>query len=170
MLYTDAQKQEHISEILGLLYQIALRDSRIPIVLPSGEFTEEAGIAVRAFQEAYGLPVTGEIDDATWERIAAVYHDLLDKAVPLVIYPSGGLILQTGDGGELVQLVQVLLRIAAQHFPNLPLIAVTGDYDAGTADAVTVLQKIAALPESGKMDRDTWNALAGLIRRLPLSM
>ena len=31
MLYTEAQKQEHIEEILGLLYQIALRDSRIPI-------------------------------------------------------------------------------------------------------------------------------------------
>ena len=61
MLYTESQKQEHIEEILGLLYQIALRDSRIPIVLPAKEFTEEAALAVRAYQEAYGLPVTGEM-------------------------------------------------------------------------------------------------------------
>ena len=38
MLYTEAQKQEHVEEILGLLYQIALRDSRIPVVLPQKEF------------------------------------------------------------------------------------------------------------------------------------
>ena len=45
MLYTEAQMQEHVEEILGLLYQIALRDSRIPAVLPQREFSEEAGLA-----------------------------------------------------------------------------------------------------------------------------
>ena len=62
MLYTEAQMQEHVEEILGLLYQIALRDSRIPAVLPQREFSEEAGLAVRAYQEAYGLPMTAGSD------------------------------------------------------------------------------------------------------------
>ena len=39
MLYTEVQKQEHIEEILNLLYQISLRDSRIPIVLPGKEYS-----------------------------------------------------------------------------------------------------------------------------------
>ena len=86
MLYTDAQKQEHIEEILGLLYQIALRDSRIPIVLPQKEFTEEAALAVRAFQEAYGLPVTGEIDGDTWDSIVQTSRELTETAAPLVLF------------------------------------------------------------------------------------
>jgi peptidoglycan hydrolase-like protein with peptidoglycan-binding domain len=170
MLYTESQKQEHIEEILTYLYQIALRDSRIPIVLPSKEFTDEAGLAVRAYQEAYGLPVTGEIDDATWESIVDTYHRLMDAAEPLILFPAGEFLLREGDGGELVRLVQVLYNLAANRYGNLPEIAVTGKYDSATADAVRVLQRIAALPETGAMDRDTWNRLAALINRMPLEL
>ena len=113
MLYTDAQKQEHIEEILGLLYQIALRDRRIPIVLPQKEFTEEAALAVRAFQEAYGLPVTGEIDSETWNAIADTYRALTASAAPLLVFPSGRFQLQPGERSGLVSLVQSLLNLTA---------------------------------------------------------
>ena len=168
MLYTEAQKQEHIEEILTLLYQVALRDSRIPVVLPGKTYTEEAALAVRAFQQAYGLPVTGEIDDATWNAIAAAYHSLLDAAQPLVLFPAGTFILQEGDRGDLVHLVQILIRLAAGHYANLEPIPVTGIFDAETAAAVRQLQRIAGLPESGAVDRQTWNRLAALINSLPL--
>ena len=170
MLYTEAQKQEHIEEILGLLYQISLRDGRVPIVLPSNTFTEDAALAVRAYQEAYGLPVTGEIDEATWNSIVETYHKLMDSAEPLVLFPSGEFLLQEGDGGELVRLVQVLLNLAAGRYGNLDMIPVTGQYDAATAGAVRNLQRISSLPQSGAMDRSTWNRLAALINRTPLEI
>lgn len=170
MLYTDAQKQEHIGEILGLLYQIALRDSRIPIVLPGSEYTEEAALAVRAYQQAYGLPVTGEIDGDTWDSIVETYHRLMDEAAPLTIFPAGGFLLQERDSGELVQLVQVLLNLAAAHFGNLMPIAVTGEYDAQTTDAVRKLQAVSALPETGILDRNTWNRLAALVNTLQIGI
>ena len=170
MLYTDAQKQEHIEEILGYLYQIALRDSRIPIVLPSKEFSEEAGIAVRAYQEAYGLPVTGEIDDATWDSITGTYRDMLEERVPLLVFPSPDFQLQTGDSGELVQLLQLLLRLTGNHFSNLKPVTVTGEYDTDTEHAVRQLQAIASLPVTGITDRKTWNALAMLMNRIPLGI
>lgn len=170
MLYTEAQKAEHTEEILGLLYQIALRDSRIPIVLPSDTFTEEAALAVRAFQQEYGLPVTGEIDGDTWDKIVTVYHDLTDRAVPLILFPSGGFLLQRGDSGELVQLVQILMNDAGRFFANLPVLEVTGEYDTQTEDAVKQLQQIAGLPESGILDRKTWDALATLVNQLPLEI
>ncbi len=170
MLYTDAQKQEHIEEILTYLYQIALRDSRIPIVLPSKEFTEEAGLAVRAYQEAYGLPVTGEIDGDTWDSIVATYREMMENAVPLIVFPSGSFLLREGDSGELVLLLQVLLRIAGDHFSNLSPVSASGTYDAPTAAAVSQLQEIAALPQTGIADRKTWNALASLINSIPLGI
>ena len=170
MLYTDAQKQEHIEEILTLLYQIALRDSRIPIVLPGKEYTDEAALAVRAYQEAYGLPVTGEIDGKTWDSIVNTYHELTDAAEPLRLFPQGAFLLQNGDSGELVELVQVLLDIAAAHYSNLPDITVDGVYGEETAGAVRALQEIASLPPTGAMDRETWNALAVLINSIRLSV
>jgi peptidoglycan hydrolase-like protein with peptidoglycan-binding domain len=170
MLYTDAQKQEHIEEILGLLYQIALRDSRIPAVLPQKEFSEEAALAVRAYQEAYGLPVTGEIDDSTWDSIVATYREMIESAVPLIVFPSAGFQLRRGDSGELVQLAQLLLRLAGNRFSNLEPVTVNGSYDEETEAAVIQLQQISALPQTGIMDRKTWNALAALINSIPLSI
>lgn len=170
MLYTDAQKQEHIEEILGYLYQIALRDSRIPIVLPSKEYTEEAALAVRAYQQAYGLPVTGEIDDKTWDSIVETYHKLMDKAEPLTIFPAGAFLLQKGDSGDLVQLVQVLYNLIAEHYSNLATITVDGDFDDETAAAVRAVQRLSALPETGAIDRQTWNRLAALVNSLPVSI
>ena len=170
MLYTDAQKRAHTEEILTLLYQIALRDSRIPIVLPTDEYTDEAALAVRAYQQAYGLPVTGEIDGATWDSIAATYHTLTDSAVPLTLFPAGTFVLQEGDRGDLVQLVQVLCNLAAKHYTNLPSVAVTGEFDAETADAVRRIQAFSSLPETGRLDRQGWNRLAALVNSLPLSI
>lgn len=170
MLYTEAQKQEHIEEILGYLYQIALRDSSIPIVLPGKDYTDEAALAVRAYQQAYDLPVTGEIDEATWNSIVETYHRLMDEAAPLVIFPSGAFLLQENDSGDLVMLVQVLLNLAASHYSNLPTVAVTGTFNEETADAIRKLQALSALPETGALDRPTWNRMAALVMSFPLGI
>ncbi len=170
MLYTEAQKQEHIEEILGLLYQISLRDGRIPVILPSKVFNEDAALAVRAYQDAYGLPVTGEIDDATWNSIVETYHRMMDAATPLILFPAGEFVLQPGSGGELVRLVQTLLNLAASRYDNLQTVEVNGQYDDATADAVRKLQAIASLPQTGEMNRETWNRLAALVNRVPLEI
>lgn len=168
MLYTDAQKKEHIQEILQLLYDISLRDSRIPTVLPSDRFTPEAGIAVRAFQEAYGLPITGEIDGDTWNTIVDTYHAVSDQPSPLMIFPNSGFILQQGDRGELVYLVQMLLEALAKRYENLPQVQPNSEFDAQTADAVRAFQAVSGLPQTGILDRDTWNHLAALVNQMRL--
>ena len=168
MLYTQAQQGDHIEEILGLLYQIALRDSRIPVILPGREFTEEAGLAVRAYQQAYGLPVTGEIDTATWDSIVQTYRRMTDRPMPLTVFPAPGFLLRPGDRGEMVSLVQVLFGMIAGRYDNLPAPAVTGEYDAETAEAVRVFQQIAGVPVNGILGRETWNRLAALIAQTPL--
>lgn len=168
MIYTDEQRGEHTEEILGYLYQLALKDSRIPIVLPGKEFTDEAALAVRAFQQAYGLPVTGEIDRTTWDTIVRTYRRLTGTPAPLTLFPMPGFVLQTGDRGELVHLVQVLLNLVSRRYENLPVIPVTGAFDAETADAVRRLQELAGLPATGILDRAVWDRLAALVSQLPL--
>lgn len=163
MIYTDAQKQDHIEEVLGYLYQIALHDHSIPIVMPSRKFTEEAGLAVRAYQQAHGLPVTGEIDGATWDSIVKTYHEEMDTTQPLVIFPGHSFALHKGDSGTIVQLIQVLLNISATHFKNLHTVTVTGVYDDATYQAVWRLQEIALIDPCGSINCPTWNCLASLI-------
>ncbi len=170
MAYTEADRTAHMREILNYLYHIAIRDQRIPIVTPSSEYTAETALAVRAYQQAYDLPITGEIDDATWNSITLTYRLLTDEAIPLTVFPHGGFMMQQGDTGELVYLVQVLLNTMARRYHNLPVIPVSGNYDKYTSDAVMRLQRLAALPENGVLDRVTWDHLALFINQLTLTL
>jgi hypothetical protein len=46
----------------------------IPSLIVNGDYDQETAEAIRIFQELFGLQVTGEIDYATWYRIAMLYE------------------------------------------------------------------------------------------------
>ena len=76
MAYTPAQEKAHIFELQEMLRGISMQNPAIPAVIPDGVYTEATAQAVRAFQQFYGLQVTGEVNGATWEKIAAVYQEI----------------------------------------------------------------------------------------------
>lgn len=49
----------------------------IPAVNPTGYFGAQTEQSVRAFQQQFGLPVTGVVDAIVWTAIADLYSDLL---------------------------------------------------------------------------------------------
>ncbi len=62
--------------------------------------------------------------------------------------------------------VQEFLRLIAQTYPDIPLIAVDGIYGAETTAAVRAFQKLFGLPPTGEVNYETWNALLAEYRRL----
>ena len=58
-----------------LRYISRLVDS-IPSVVPDNIYGRETIDSVMAFQEYFGLPITGIIDYPTWEMIVFVYEEL----------------------------------------------------------------------------------------------
>ncbi len=160
MPYTEEQKKEHIRELQGYLYGISLFDKRIPQILPDGRYDKETAKAVEAFQRIYGLPVTGETDPATWNKIVRVYMDYLDsEPEPYKAFPSRIYRAALGDSGELIYIIQAMLWKAAAWYDNMPKISVSGEYDADTEKAVKSFQKCCGLTESGCVDCITWNML-----------
>ena len=103
MPYTEQQKKEHIRELQSYLYAISMFDKNIPQILPDGVYDADTRAAVEAFQRTYGLPVTGDTDSATWNRIAAIYRDYLDGAPAAYhVFPSRSFTACIGDSGEVV--------------------------------------------------------------------
>ncbi|MBE6788122.1 MAG: spore cortex-lytic protein [Ruminococcaceae bacterium] len=74
---------ESIRLIQEYISYIALFFRSISTVAPTGYFGPGTAASVRRFQSEFGLPVTGVVDEATWNRIALVYSDLQTEQVRL---------------------------------------------------------------------------------------
>jgi peptidoglycan hydrolase-like protein with peptidoglycan-binding domain len=105
-----------------------------------GKFGIRTETAVRNFQTAHALPVTGAVDAATWAALGGT-------TTP---------VLQIGDRGDRVLELQRLLTATGQNPGPLD-----GVFGSRTAAAVTAFQQSAALPLTGKVDQVTWDRLAG---------
>ncbi|MCR4646354.1 MAG: peptidoglycan-binding protein [Oscillospiraceae bacterium] len=161
-MYSPEQEKAHIYELQQMLYGISLRNPAIPGVIPDGIYGEETAAAVRAFQQIYGLRVTGEANVTTWEKIAEVYRETNDMPPePLAAFPEKpGTVLHEGAHCFTVMIAQAILLALSEEFENIPACAVTGVLDPETVRALQLFQKLCSLPVTGCVDCTTWNMLS----------
>ncbi len=148
---------------------------------PVGIFGVPTEEAVRSFQEIFNLPVTGEVDKATWYRIKRYYTgvkslaELVSEGVSLqeaqLPFES---VLTIGSVGPGVALIQYYLNVLAYFNGNFPLFPINSVYDQTTADAVSRFQEFFGLNVTGEVDRETWNKLREIyeevVRNIPPSI
>ena len=130
-----------------------------------GVFDRATEEAVRRFQRGEGLPVTGRVDQDTWERLFARYEkEKAFRRAPARIahFPRvpEGYRVKIGEEQFLVRVIQHALQEIAVDFSFPSAVPQSGTYDEQTAAAVRVLQRAGGLPEDGEVDRATWEELA----------
>lgn len=103
--------------------------------------------AVRAFQAASSLPVTGSVDRATWDALGLAGRSDLT-------------ILRVGTRHPAVATIQTALGKALRR-----KVAPTGRFDASLAALVREFQKNVALKPSGRVGPQTWTALMAAAAR-----
>ena len=108
-----------------------LRQLNYTLVRASDQYTESTVAAVKAVQAAYGLPETGEADEATLD----------------VIYGDCYRILTNGDSGADVKALQEKLIELGYYNGNA-----SGNYLEGTIAALKVFQGENSLPITGDAD------------------
>lgn len=64
--------------------------------------------------------------------------------------------LQVGSSGAAVRQLQTQLNRISQNYPLIPKVAVTGNFDSATADAVRTFQQIFHLTQDGIVGKNTW--------------
>ncbi len=103
-----------------------------------GGLTESA---VSRYQSARGLPVTGSVDQATWDLLTN------DPAAPAVLF-------RRGDRGDGVRSLQLLLAGAGVS-PG----PIDGIFGGLTESAVSGYQSANSLPVTGTVDQAMWDRL-----------
>ncbi len=141
-------------------------NDRLPEISVDGIFGPATENAVRAFQQQYGLTVDGIVGRQTWYRILDVYNSTLNslpdeyRSYSSLLYP--GYTITTGASGNVVTQLQTFLRTIAQNNNSVPLITVDGIYGDRTKAAVTAVQRLSGIPQTGAVGPLTWNAIVNL--------
>ncbi len=162
-MYTPEQYANHTRELQHYLRTLALADTRYPLIGVDGIFGPETTNAVRTFQQINGLPVTGTVDRASWERLVREYNTALLPFAPtqtITAFPSPSFVLKPGDSGPFVYILQIMLNTVTALFSGYEPLTLNGVYDAATVERVVSLKRLADYPDDTNLDRSFWDYLA----------
>lgn len=169
---TPGETGDQVRNIQYLLAYISLFYDSIPQVALDGIYGPATEAAVRAFQETFDLPVTGEVDLATWDVLYRTYLGFLEtipfKYTEGVVLPYPGVPLRLGSESDTVRLLQEYLNFIAEFYPQIPSIQVTGYFGTQTQNAVLAFQELVGITQSGTVAANTWNEITELYRDLYL--
>ena len=144
--------------------------SMIQLVMPmaDSEMPTLSDVAIiAAFQQKHGLPETGTMDKITYSALSKEYHhfkELAGAAEPCVSSYPATLTISTGQSHPHVLLTQAMLYALRQEFGELPAVTVHGTLDHTTEQCLKIIQHCSDLPETGHLDKQTWNRLSRLYR------
>lgn len=162
----SAVRTRYLQEMLRYLAHVL--DEPDWMVAVTGVYSDETEQAVRQYQEARRLPVTGVVDLATWETLAAEYlleRELRTPVLVRVLPDIASHATLPGQRGDEVLILQILLN-AMRHEYDYPQVPLSGIYGAQTLEAVREYQQAGGLDATGTADRRTWLRLAEEYNRL----
>lgn len=167
-MYSEEQKREHIKEIQQLLYELSYYNATIPRIIPDGIYGVETAEAVRLFQREYGLEPTGIADDETFERLAEINLNYYKEIKMPDVFKRDSLVIP-GSAGPVVYMIQLMLNTIGNGYINMPIIQLTGIYDAPTENSVAMFKRVSGNDFTNEgVDIDLWNDIVSKFNKLVL--
>ena len=153
-----------IRDIQTYLRHLSFHSDNIGDVPIDGIWDSATRDALIEFQKENGLEPTGTVDRATYDILKREYDRSIALNSPparLDLFPRSpaGYVISDGETGILVETVQYILS-ELERLYTLPEIKRSGVYDSATANAVKYFQERNGIDPTGKVDRETWDALA----------
>lgn len=155
--------EQPVRSLQTMLRVIAKDDPKIPTVIPDGIYGPSTMKSVSALQYREGLPVTGVVDQRTWETIVSVYDASIirvDKTTPIEILMEPGQVFRRGDSSPYIFLAQSMLTQLSIDHDQIERPNHTGILDDITAASLMAFQQLSALPQTGELDKITWKHLS----------
>lgn len=146
-----------------------------------GIFGADTREAVQKFQEIFDLEPTGTVNEATWYKIAYIYTSVKRLAE---LSSEGVSFEETekqfaneqkiGSQGFPVREIQYYLAVVSAYYDAVLPVEITGYFGEETEKSVKSFQQVFGLPQTGVVDRQTWNdlyrAYAGIAESVPFDI
>lgn len=160
----NALERDAIMNIQRYLRQLSFHSESIGDVPLDGIWDRATRDALIEFQKKNGLQPTGTVDRETWDILKSEYDASVAKNSPperIDLFPRSpsGYEIGEGDNGILVDTVQYILG-ELERIYSFPEIDRNGTFEKSTALAVRHFQESNNIPATGRVGRETWDALA----------
>lgn len=158
-----------VQSLQHMLNHLARTIETIPRLAETGTFDEATLEAVMIFQRDFNLPVTGIVDQTTWDAITSLYYQNLFQFGPpplLSVFPNGTNIVGETERAAELFIAQAMLSELYKVISNFEMVEQNGINSNATLNNLKAIQLLAGLPDSGSLDRATWAVLAALYRTL----
>ncbi len=152
-----------VFEAQSYLRNIGRTDSDISPLVPDGIFANETTASVKSFQRKYGLEETGIINYETWELLKNKNSEAVfisSEPLQIVKITNEDLPLVKGMDNTLVYTLHLMLNNVADRYENFTPLPLQSLFDDNTEREVRRWQRVISHPESGQVDKVTWNNLA----------
>lgn len=165
MRSTAPQIGEPVRSLQTFLRRIAQHNTQIPLVTPTGIYTEQTKNAVSDFQSNYGLTRTGETDYETWKKIVEIY-DSLPQSLHLpdirCLFPESNYKIIENQSADCLFLIQAMLAVLSKRFPHLGTVEISGTHTPDSVEITKKIQELNNLEKTGVIDAHTYNAIVSL--------
>lgn len=149
-----------IQRMLNTLYANNPEYTRLE---PDGEFGEYTLEAVMRFQRDHGLPVTGIVDEMTWDALTKSYILLIETYTPpqpVSLYSSIlGWSVSPGEFSLLLFPIQAMFSALSERLGDVQSVPPSGWLNQETADNLRWMQRCGHCEECGHLNQSTWNYL-----------
>ena len=164
---SEGSSGDGVLTIQYYLSYIALFVPTVAAAVMDGDFGPSTTNAVKSFQRTYGLPETGIVDRATWDRIENVYYEFISQIDFEFsggrILPFPGRVLREGVEGSDVRVLQEYLNLISESYPDIPRVNVDGVFGPSTAEQVRQFKRIFDIPGApDRVNAPAWNAIANI--------
>lgn len=165
-MYEINDKRGAIREIQRYLFALHYFTDAIPFLTIDGVYDDTTRAAVLAYQELRSLPMTGIVDESTFDLLFADYTAAsIALEQNASIPPDTPLPVGIGKSGAGIRNLQELISALLPRYGIRVTVDRSGIYSYATARAVNALRRVYRLPEDGtvtnalflKMQRDYKN-------------
>lgn len=180
VVMSEGDARPRVQLLQYFLFVISAFYDTVPAVDINGYFGPSTRVSIMEFQKTMKLPVTGIVDEQTWDYL---YRSILGiiRTIPptaLIVPPSllsitrfPGIVYRRGMGTEEsgIFVIQELLAYISTRVPDItpvPYNLVDGVFGPITESAVVTFQKKYGLEPNGIVDETTWNRLVEVYAEL----
>ena len=154
-----------VRSLQHMLRRLSGRYEFLPPLAVDGIFGERTLEAVMLFQRELAPPVTGVVDQRTWNAIRDAWVDLERASAPprtVRIFPGEGYQVQPGASGGAMVLPQAMFQLLSRRLEGIARGEVDGVHGDASVQNTLWLQELAQLEQTGVMDQRTWDMLSRL--------